>query len=112
MAATYTVVTLDQMQDVLKASKGWKQVDCSAREFVYEWKVPQRNGVVIRVYTSIHKDTSVGRRKGGDAIRVCAVDTNRDRGLVKSRRVHRTQGWRDNLRSRVMDTLTLAKERS
>ena len=112
MAATYTLVTLDQMQDVLKADKGWKVIDCSGKEHVFEWNVPSRNGIVIRVYTSIHKDTSVGRRKGGDAIRVCAVNTIKDRGLVKSRRVHRTQGWRDNLRSRVMDTLKLAKERS
>jgi hypothetical protein len=112
MAATYTVVTLDEMNDVLKASKGWVQVDGSAREYVYEWKVPQCHGVVIRVYTSIHKDTAVGRRKGGDAIRVCAVNTVKDRGLVKSRRVHRTQGWRENLKSRVLDTLALAKERA
>jgi len=68
--------------------------------------------IVIRVYTSIQKNTSIGRRNGGDAIRVCAVNTKTDRGLVKSRRVHRTQGWRDNLKSRVMDTLTTAKERS
>jgi len=111
MAATYTKITLEEMSDVLKADKGWAQVDSSAKEFVYEWSIPSLDGVVIKVYTSIHKKDGIGRRKGGDAIRVCAVDTKRDRGLVKSRRVHRTQGWRDNLKSRVMDTLKVAKER-
>ena len=111
MAATYTQITLDEMNNVLKADKGWKPFN-SHKEYVYDWCIPGLNGVVIRVYTSVAKLNDQGRRCGGDAIRVCAVNTVTDRGLVKSRRVHRTQGWRDNLKSRVLDTIKVAKERA
>ena len=111
MAATYTQIVLEEMTDVLKAEKGWKPYN-SHKEYVYDWSVPGLDGVVVRVYTSVAKGNGQGRRCGGDAIRVCAVNTKTDRGLVKSRRVHRTQGWRDNLRSRVMDTIKTVKTRA
>ena len=111
MAATYQQIELADVQDVLKAAKGWKPYN-SHKEYVYDWAVPSLNGVVIRVYTSVSKLNGQGRRCGGDAIRVCAVNTLTNRGLVKSRRVHRTQNWRDNLKSRVFEAIELSKERS
>jgi hypothetical protein len=111
MAATYTRVHLQAMCELLRPDKGWVEVEEHAKEYVFDFPLTSRPGVVIRVYTSIDKRTAEARRCGGDAIRVCAVNTRTNRGLVKSRRVHRTQGWRDNLKSRVLDAIKLAKER-
>ena len=111
MAATYTPVTLAEINDFLKAEKGWVEANVSAREHVRDFPLKRHPGVVIRVYTSIHKDNGIARKKGQDAIRVCAVDTVKGKGLVKSSRVNRTTNWRDNLQKRVIGVLQTTNNR-
>jgi len=110
----YRPIELTEMKDFLSANDGWQEVNgsTSTREYVFDLQVPGHPGVVVRVFTSIHKDTSVARRKGGDAIRICSVDLSRHRGLVKSVRVFRVEGWRNNLHRAIQKVLTQAAERS
>lgn len=102
--AKYTQLSLsDVFPDFLNPDKGWTPVDVEhSLEHVFDWPVKKYPGVVIRVYSSIRTATATGRRKGADAIRVCAVDTASKKGLVKATRVHRVEGWRENLKSRIM----------
>lgn len=111
MAAHYTPVSLSEIQGVLKAEKGWSAVDLpKVEEHVFDWTVAPYEAVV-RVYSSVRKDTGVSRSCGKDAIRVCAVDLATDKGLVKTTRIHRTPGWNGRLKERVMQVLQTAKKR-
>lgn len=110
MAAHYTNVTLAQMQAALKASKGWKAVKPEVHEHVFGWKVPHWPGVFVLVYTGIDKEGGKSRAKGKDAIRVCAVDVVNDRGVIKTKRVHRTQNWEANMQKRVLACVKHAGE--
>lgn len=102
--AKFTHITLSEFfPGFLNPDKGWQPVEVErSLEHVFDFPVSKYPGVVIRVYSSIRKATAVGRRKGSDAIRVCAVDTASKKGLVKATRVHRVEGWRENLKARVM----------
>lgn len=110
----YTPITLAEMEAFLNPTDGWKKVagSVSTKEHVFDYELPGHPGVVVRVFSSIHKDTSVARKKGGDAIRICAVDTLRNRGLVKSVRVFRVEGWKDNLHRRTQEVITIANKRA
>jgi len=106
MPAKFTNITLDEMTtDVLKPAKGWKEVDVNAKEYVFDWTLPRWPGIVVRVYTSISKGSGQGRRKGADAIRICAVDTELNKPLRKFKRLHRVKNWRDNLKARLLEAV-------
>ena len=110
---TYTDIKIDEVRDLLKVDKGWvENENVGVNEYVFDWAVSSKPGEIVRVYSSVSKCNGKGRGCGRDAIRVCAFRSDTDRGLVRSRRVHRVAGWRDNLRSRVMDVLKLAKVRA
>lgn len=99
--ADYKLVTRKEVEEVLSAERGWRKSAVKAGEYVYDWPVKRWPGVVIRVYTSVDKETDTSRGVGRDAIRVCVVDIPNSRGVLKARRVHRTLNWRTNLRKRV-----------
>lgn len=106
MAATAVQITLSEMNEFLRAERGWKlaEIKFHCEEHVYDWSpFADRPWVVVRVYSSVDKHTGVSRKVGGDAIRVCAVNTASDRGLLHSVRVHRVENWRENLRARVIE---------
>ena len=107
--ATYCAITQAEMEEVLSESKGWtRKVQSGSNEFVYSFTLKSVPGAVVLVYSSI---TAAGARSSGhDAIRVCAV--RGDRGYIKSQRVHRVQGWRANLQTRVMSVIAEAKGRA
>ena len=113
MAHYVQIALQDIFPNFLKPDKGWTSVDIpKALEHVFDWPVNGFPGVVVRVWSSIHKVKGVGRKAGADAIRVCAVDTETDKGLVASKRVHRVEGWRGNLKARIIEVLQVAKERA
>lgn len=114
MAATAVTITLADIDNFLQASKGWRVhvPTWKCKEHVRDFALSARPGVVVRVYSSIDIATGVSRPVGGDAIRVCAVDTVRDRGIVATRRVHRVANWRENLRERVLEVLREAHDRT
>ena len=76
--ARYTVISIKDMRDFLKAEKGWKEVDLpNVHEYVFDFIV-RHSTCVVRVYTSINKHIGFSRSRGSDAIRVCAVSISTD----------------------------------
>jgi hypothetical protein len=106
----YVEITGADMAELLKGSKGWTLTkNGHTKELVYEYIIPSRPELVVKVYTSI-KD-NVSRRKGQDAIRVCCVNTKLDKGWIKSASVYRVEGWRNNLKKRIISVIKDAKNR-
>ena len=86
---------------------GFHRVSVRGFEEVYERKI--QGPVSVRVYTTIDTRTGVVRGCGKDAIRICAVSTNKEgetRGLAKFKRVNRA-GDMDAI---VTRTLTRMRE--
>ena len=111
MAAKFTNIYLSQFDAMLKERNGWdREVQSGSREFVYTQEIRGIRGAVLMVYSSIHEATERSRGKGHDAIRVCVVKDGR--GFIKSRRVNRTQNWRDNLWARIKTTTQEAYKRN
>lgn len=100
MPPTYTPITLQQMGELL-TPQGFRVMNLSIAEMVYGKRLAKN--VCLQVYTSIDR-TGYARDCGSDAIRVAVVrwyPGGRSKGIGKSKRVHRTQGWRENLQSRI-----------
>lgn len=77
-------------------------------EVVYQW--PIGPNLYVRVYTSITSDGEEVRDPGADAIRPQVVARNTSGRTVicqSARRVHRVEGWRNNLTKRL-DALMVA----
>lgn len=111
--STYCNISATEMRDFLKIEKGWKETVSvgHTKEIVFEFPlVNTKPGIVVKVYTGIVGNDS--RPVGGDAIRVCAVDTINNRGWIKTSRVYRTQGWKNNLQSRIEQVVREAKARN
>lgn len=107
-------ITLAQITEVLAAAKGWTDVTpqiSHTKERVFDWKVCDAPHIVIRVYTSVQVGTGITRPVGSDAIRVCSVNLTSNAGFISAKRVHRVEGWRDNLQKRVMSVLDEARKR-
>jgi len=109
--AHFTPVYEDEFRDLLLPEKGWRDGPWIGGERTFEFPVKSRPGVVIRVYTSLGH-LGKCRGNGCDAIRVCAVDTRTNRGVVKATRVHRVLGWRKNLEKRVMSVWNQCKQQA
>ncbi len=102
----YTAITIEEMRQLLKRDKGWYETkNPTVHEHVFECPVKFWHGAVIKVFTSINRHDGNGRRKGGDAIKVVAVNLHNDRGLHTAVRVLRVKGWRENLRNAVVRVL-------
>ena len=115
MAPRFVQIQLSEMKELFKAEKGWIFLDPSSnsniKEYVFDLELKKHPGVFVRVFSSISVHTDSVRKCGEDAIRVCAFDTKKKRGLVKSLRTNRTKNWRINLKNRVVEVLKLTKER-
>ena len=79
------------------------------KEWVFER--PYLKNHVIRVYTGIERyglNKNQSRKVGKDAIRVQAVyrpPNGKDTLVNNQKRVHRVTGWKDNLKSRIVEIL-------
>jgi hypothetical protein len=103
MAATYVIVTEMEMDTLLKADKGWvKQIE--GGEYVYHYTTNKNPDVVVKVFSSV-TPSGVSKKVGSDAIRICAVNTKTNRGIIKNGRVNRTAGWDDRLKAKVLETI-------
>jgi len=100
---TYVKVTIEQFDELLKASKGWKK-DICGKEFVYNYEMTRFPNIIIKVLTSIKTESNAVRGKGQDAIRVFVVRkvTKGFVGYAKQVRVNRTMNWRDNVKKAFM----------
>lgn len=105
--STYVTITEQEMDSLLRAEKGW--IKSSTRsgggEFVYEYPIKANPDIHVLVYSSIQKNGGKGRGVGQDAIRVCAADIMKDRGLRKSQRIHRTGNWQSRVKARVIEMI-------
>jgi len=107
MAATYTEITLPEIEKYLKrAFHSLRPTQNAARGEVY-FDLNLSDKVAIRVWTSIHKGQQSAADVGADAIRIQLVTIKKDRPLKSGKApiVKRTQGWKDNLRERVEDEM-------
>lgn len=102
MTNTYVTITELEFDNLLKHSKGWMK-DRSGKEIVYTYTTKKNPNVVVKVYSSIAN--GVSRQCGGDAIRICAVNTKTDKGIIKARRVYRVAGWDIRVKERVLETI-------
>jgi len=103
MAATYVIVTEMEMDTLLKSEKGWsKQIE--GGEYVYHYTTNKNPDVVVKVFSSVTPN-GIGRKCGGDAIRIVAVNTKTNRGIIKNGRVNRTAGWDERLKEKVLETI-------
>ena len=104
----YTQIMIEEMKSYLE-TKGFKELEDqggSTKEYVFEkilnpGYLPK---IVIKVFTSISKTNDSGRRKGEDAIRVCAINLTQKQGWIKTVKVLRVNGWHNNLQ-KAIDTV-------
>jgi len=107
----YCNVTLEDMRRVLQADKGWSTiVNPYSREYIFSFPLSTSPHIQIRVASGITANGQ-SRACGKDAIRVFAVDTNKDQGYIKSKSVYRITTWRINLEKAVMNCFEQAKNR-
>ena len=112
--ARYTEITLNEMESLLEECGGrrWREVEnASTKEHVYEYPLERDPNIVVKLYSSIHLETNVSRRKGADAIRVCAVNIEKSQGWIKTTKVLRVTGWRENLRNAIKKVIADADRR-
>ena len=103
MAATYVIVTEMEMDNLLKSDKGWVKT-IEGGEYVYNYTTKKNPDINVKVFSSVTQN-GTGRKCGGDAIRVCAVNTKTNRGVIKAGRINRTAGWDERLQLKVMETI-------
>jgi hypothetical protein len=107
MAATYTEVTLSEMETYIhRAFHALHPRKSAIRgEVVLDLFLSQNAGV--RVWTSISERGTSGAGVGEDAIRVQLYSFAKGKPLKpgKAPIVKRTQGWRDSLRERIEDCM-------
>jgi hypothetical protein len=109
--ATYKNVTIEEMRGLLRAEKGWKEaIQENTKEQVFSFNLTRYPFIQLRVYSGIVDGQS--RKVGQDAIRVCAINLKTDKGFIKAKRVHRVEGWRDNLQKRVIQVITDSHQRA
>lgn len=107
----YVNIPLPEFQNFLKQEKGWRE-EIQSREVVFSFPLKNYPDIEIKVYSGIDAISRQSRRCGGDAIRVCAVHTKKHLGWIKSARVYRCEGWRNNLKERVFETIKRANGRA
>ena len=111
----YTTITIQEMEEFLKFSKGWSKICPKGQEVCF---MRPAFGCVIKVYSSIPSESSMelhgtSRKKGRDAIRVCLTTTTKDGrevALSKFPRVTRQTNWRTHLKHRVMEAYVQARD--
>jgi hypothetical protein len=110
-----TTITLLEMKKCLYEAVRTKWIEVtgtsSCHEYAYDYIVSDNPQIVVRVFTSIQKETDVSRRKGSDAIRICAINITGREGWIKTTKVLRVEGWRKNLIKAIIDTIGKARWR-
>lgn len=96
----YIPVCRNQFRLLLIKEKGWVE-NCIGKEIVFDKTL--RNGTIIRVFTSIRNDNGECRKVGTDAIRICAFNPSKKRGVARTKKINRVPGWENRLKSKVLD---------
>jgi len=99
---TYTKITELEFDEVLKAERGWTK-EFAYGEYVYSFRLKKNPDVEIKVFSSISNGSS--KPVGKDAIRICAVNTRTNKGILKAKRINRVPGWDARLKERVIEMI-------
>ncbi len=100
----YVIITELEFDALLRHDKGWVKSQ-QGSEVVYSYTTKKNPNVVVKVYSSINP-SGLSKKCGGDAIRVCAVNTATQKGIIKSSRVYRTPGWDVRTKAKVLDVIS------
>ncbi len=98
--AKFTTITKDQMTEFLE-SNGFTQIHLEGVDEQVWSKIVKPN-LCLRIYTTIQGNKS--RSNGRDSIKLCLVSKTPDgqiHGVGKTKRVHRVEGWLNNLQNRL-----------
>ena len=108
--AHFTNITLNDFRSFLQAEKGWRE-ETVGNEVVFCYRLVNYLFIQIRVYSSIRLNELNIRGLGEDAIRISAVNLNTNKGWIKTGRVNRTQGWKNNLKEKILLVIRQSKAR-
>jgi len=98
----YVPITLDEMRAFLKESKGWVENSNGFAETIFDY---EKDGFIIRVFSSISENEGICKESGKDAIRVAILFETQDgsiRGIKKFSHITRQENWQIHLKRRVM----------
>ena len=99
---SYVTILESEFDAIFLPERNWvKEYNGHAKEIIYTKRFITKPNVIVKVYSSIHKNDGVSRGCGKDSIKVCAVNTVTDKGLIKTKRIHRTLNWQPRLIARV-----------
>ena len=104
---TYVTILESEFDALLKLDKGWTK-EVKGQEYVYSFQLKKAPNISILVYSSISPN-GLSKKCGSDAIRVCAVNTVLNKGVIKSNRINRTLGWDERLKTKVFEVLAQIK---
>ena len=107
MPPKYTVITLREIKTMLETMGFEYYNDPNATEYVFQ-KYLDRSGKLytLKLYTSVSKYTDDSRDVGTDAIRLIVCSNGKYFG---EGRTNRTQNWKTNLITRIMQWDNLFK---
>ena len=109
---TFTNVTLEDIENVLRADKGWSVVvEPGTREIVFEFPLTTSPHIVIRVCSGIMPISNNSRGCGKDAIRIFAINKHTGKGWISTKRINRIGTWEKNLRKAITNCFNEAKNR-
>lgn len=100
----YVTILESEFDEIFSPDRKWvKEFSGHAKEIVYVKRFVSKPNIVVKVYSSIHKNNGISRACGKDSIKVCAVNTKTDRGVIKSNRINRVPGWELRLKNKVIE---------
>ena len=106
----YYPITITEMENFL-IPKGFQKINLpNTDEVVFGKRVDTTIPLSVRVYSGINP-TGESRKNGEDAIRVNIFTKKQDGTLTKvvsAKRVHRVEGWKNNLTTRIEEVLEKA----
>lgn len=103
----YAQPTKAEFEDCLKDARGDWFIDNDApgMEFVYDTHdfSPDRNGIVLRVYSTIDKRTGQARGKGEDAIRLVVFNRHEMKPMAGKKKTLRIKTYCKNLKRKIRE---------
>lgn len=106
----YVNIPINEMREFLRPDKGWKET-IQGKEIVFYLNLIKYPFIQIKVFTGIKNETGISRECGKDAIRVCSINLITKQGWIKTSRVYRVEGWKNNLKERVIKVIKCSKGR-
>ena len=106
MSAQYTEISLEEMDEFMQSEGFVKVAHNPLNGFEVQYDLMHKNGLRIRLFSTIDVRSDAGRGKGSDAMRLILIapDESIIRG-AKFTRIHRVKNWRKNLMARYNQIL-------